>query len=211
MNISEYKLLSDKIKGEIVFIYHNGILASIVFKLTEPLSLEQVNWFGMNLFMVYVELEHLQMQMGGKLLKRITPVPAKQKLEMFCEYYKRFIKIDYKKQNRDHFYISKYEVNDKLLTTYFKSENVLFKNKHSVGNYTKFFNQLQAEAEGAYNTSGFPDYYSEEFLRTLKTPKQIEAYWAHLRSKGFKYSNGSWTNTSNNNENQKAKREGSQP
>ena len=38
MTISQYKLVSSKNKGEIVFIYHGGVLFSIVFELKEPLN-----------------------------------------------------------------------------------------------------------------------------------------------------------------------------
>jgi hypothetical protein len=198
MTISEYKLTSPKIKGEIVLTYHKRYLHSVLFKIQEPLTSQQMDWLCRNLPFAYYELED-RVIMGGIMLERITPVattPAMEKVRMFQEHYLKHIGIAYVKQAKDHLLIAKKEVNEKLLTTYFTSTNVSFKNHHSIGNFCKFYQVLCAESSGAYSEKKkpFPDYYSKQFENKL-SPQELPGYWQHLRGLGLEPKKDRFHNT----------------
>ncbi len=187
MTIHEYKFVSPKFKGEIVLTYHKKYLFSVVFKLQEPLSAKQMEFLCKELPFVYFELED-RIILGGIPLERITPeatTPAMEKVKMFQEHYFQHIKIEYKKQAKDHLLISKKDVTPKLLTTYFTSSNVLFNKHHSIPNFCKFYQELCAEAAGAYQQKlTYPDYYSKKFESSLPV-QELPHYWKHLRGLGL--------------------------
>jgi len=191
MNISLYKCTSVKMQGEIILTYHDGTLYNILFRLQNNLTQEQIVYFKERLPFTVEALPEFKMG-GGITIEEYREVPANDKVALFCEYYRRYIKddknnpVEYHKSKRDHLMIRTFEVTERLLITYFTSNNVLFKNHHGIGNYCKFYNQLRAEAAGAYNKpeQKFPDSYDREFEKKL-TGKSLSDYWAHLRSKGL--------------------------
>ena len=75
-------------------------------------------------------------------------------------------------------------ITKELLITYFTSDNVLFAKHHSIGNLAKFFNQLRAEASGAYKKSRFPNHYDSNLVKK-QTPIEYQEYCKHLVSLGF--------------------------
>src|SRR5207237_2224574 len=115
MIISEYKLVSPKIAGEIVFTFNGGILFSIVFKLSKPLSVEQFEWLIKNLLYSEKVLNGRNDCIGNVRLQRITPVPATDKVAMFSKYYKRYVKdfdgnpIEYIRSKKDHLMLRSFE------------------------------------------------------------------------------------------------------
>src|SRR6185436_936781 len=140
MNLSEYKLVSPKIKGEIVFTYNKGVLFSIVFKLAEPLSVKQFTWLVMHVLYSEKELNGHDDYIGDVKLQRITPLPSTNKVELFSSFYKRYVKdfdnnpVDYVRYRKDHLMLRGFEVTEALLIAYFTSDKALFKGNYSIGN-----------------------------------------------------------------------------
>ena len=191
MMISEYKLVSDKISGEIIFTYNGDVLFSIVFKLSKPLSVEQFAWLCGNMLYSEKVLKGRNDCFGTVQLKRVTPMTAADKMTLFCNGYKQYIKdvdgnpVEYIRQKMDHLMLKSFEVNELLLRTYFTSDKVLFKGNYSVGNYTKFYNQLRAEAAGANKKSKFPNHYDAGFVKRC-SGNEVGEYYKHLHSLGLK-------------------------
>jgi hypothetical protein len=170
--------------GEIVLTFHNAHLFNINFKLAAALSQEQTLFIKKHL--PFTEDALLQHKFGGAFdIAALTEVPAMDKVALFMKEYREYLSIDYQKQKRDHLMIASFDVTEALLKTYFTSDNILFKEKHSIGNFCKFYNQLRAEHAGAYKQKRFPDHYDTNFIKTLKTIQELHDYYAHLRSKGL--------------------------
>lgn len=193
MIIAEYRLTSPKIDGQIVFTYHGGVLMSILFRLKKPLSDVQVR--ALLNGAPYRELAPELMQVCEVQLQRITPekksiTSTQEKIALFCRYYSAHVvaqggvQLKYKVSRADSGMIKAVDVTDKLLTTYFTSTSVLFKNHYSIGNYCKFFNQLAAEASGAVKQDKFPNVWSEKFAAKLGSG-QLSEYYKHLLSLGL--------------------------
>jgi hypothetical protein len=200
MKSQDYKFSSPKLDGSIILSYNDGILRSILFDLKTPLSQQQEQWFLKNI------LEYAFREPAGDtqferillshLVKIVQPA-ANNKVSLFCEYYSKNVKdkdgnpVEYKRGRKDHLVLRTYDVTPELLTTYFNSENILFKNKYSIGNYIKFYNQLRAEAAGATKTVIFKNYYDKEFEARMDA-KTMQQYWEHLRENGWEFVNGTW-------------------
>lgn len=199
MNITQYKLKSPKIKGEIVFIYHNGVLFSVNFNLQQPLDTKQIEWFCLNLPYAYIEYDHAPMLLGHVMLEKVTSTPTNEKIALFCRIYEQYTSVKYIVSPKASGMIKRLDITKELLDTYFTSENVLFRSKHSIENLSKFYNQLRAEFAGAYAKAKFPGYYDAVLEKKLQGQELVE-YHKHLRTKGWKcnYSPGggvTWVQT----------------
>ncbi len=171
-----------------VFTYHDGVLISILFKLQQPLTETQVKALFADIHYLESSLKQ-SMSAAGVIVEAITPkrttlTSTQDKIAMFCRYYKSHVGLSYRVSRADSGMIKAVDVTEKLLTTYFTSESVLFKNHYSIGNYTKFFNQLCAEAFGTNEKSGLPNTWNAKFASKLSGP-QLSQYFRHLHSKGL--------------------------
>lgn len=171
--------------GEIVLTFHDGHLYNILFRLSRPLTPAQCDLLKKNIPFVDYYL-HEFANVCGLHYEPIIETTAMDKVALFMKAYHHHLGLDYQKQKLDHLMIKKYDVTEALLNTYFTSDNVLFKEKHSIGNFCKFYNQLRAENAGAYKQKRFPDRYDVNFIRTIKTTEDLQEYYAHLRGIGLK-------------------------
>jgi hypothetical protein len=215
MIVTEYKLVSPKLDGEIVFTYHGGVLFGVLFKLKRPLN-------GVQLDIIRKEFHYIEsdnMHVAGVLLQAITPerkttMTTQEKIALWITYYNKFVRqpdgtpVPYTVGAAESGMIKHKDVTELLLNTYFTSNKVLFKNKYSIANYCKFFNELRAEAFGATITTQFPNHYDKELVKKL-SGKQLGEYYVWLRSLGLRakkdptgniidFINGQEPNTTNN-------------
>lgn len=175
-----YKMVSGKINGEIFFYYLNGHLTGIELNLKEPLNDLQAAHFGIHIYIQEQQL--LQCHECIRLKQLVTASGTNIKIKMFCDYYFHYRKVQYRITQSEVGKIKQVEVNDQLLTKYMTSDNFLFKNKWSVANYVKYYNELRNETYGT--TKLYPDYYSKAFADKME-PKKLRDYYAHLRSLGL--------------------------
>lgn len=192
MIVSEYKLASEKLDGTIVFTFHGGVLYSILFSINKPLSPAQLQ----ALLSDFPYQEQDVMTIAGIRLAEITPKKkslgsTQEKIALFCSHYSKHVigedstPLKYKVSAKDSGMIKGFDVTDQLLSTYFTSDSVLFKNKYSIGNYCKFYNQLVAEANGASKQVSFPNHWDEKLARKM-TGETLSLYFKHLNSLGKK-------------------------
>jgi hypothetical protein len=106
------------------------------------------------------------------------------KIALFCAAYTEFKGgLKYKVSASDSGKIKLVDVNELLLNHYFISDHFLFRDKHSISNYVKYFNELVALIHKP-TKSKHPDVWNKAYEAKLSSKDQME-YWAHLRSLGL--------------------------
>lgn len=162
--------------GQIIATFANGFLCDLSLELATPITEYQY----MCLFTTV--LPYQEKDIKGQWAK-IEEAPINVKIAAFCEAYMLYNKgLKYKVGAGEPGKLTNLLVTKQLLTTYFTSKNFVFKNKWSISNFCKYYNELRAEARGAYE---FPNYWDEKFAATLTAPKYL-LYVKHLRSLGLK-------------------------
>lgn len=106
------------------------------------------------------------------------------KIALFCRMYEKYTTVKYKVSPADSGKIKLLNVDDALLKHYFTSQNFLFKNKYSIANLCKYYNELLAEI-ATQGKSQYPNHYDKAYEAKLPL-SQISGYWLHLRSLGLK-------------------------
>jgi len=175
-----YQLTAKSMDGYIELAYSDGILNRIEMVLKTPLSDEQFR-----VFVDTIEMEEKEISFLSKLGLTVTPLmAANQKIALFCEKYEEYKGLKYKASRQDGGKIKQIRIDSPMLDAYFGSDNFLFKNKHSVSNLVKYYNELLAEIAGA-GKSKHPNTWNEVYYKKLSI-KECGEYFAHLNSLGFK-------------------------
>lgn len=175
--MAKYTLISEKIKGVISATYTNGKLTLLELELQHPLTELQADYLFRN--MPYTECDITERW------KSQTTTKTNEKIALFCAKYSKYMSgTKYKVSGADSGKIVKVEVTDMLLEIYFTSKNFLFQGKHSISNYVRYYNELRAEANGAYQ---YPNYWSREIADKImgEGGGKYAAYLKHLRGLGF--------------------------
>lgn len=183
--INKYILNSKKIVEPITVEYTNGIISNIIMPVKYPLNIEQYEY--LIAFIPYHEQVISGAEKLGSGLYVTKEIGANKKIAMFCTHYMNSDDHNgqkYVANKKDGEMIRRYQVTDELLAHYFKSQNFLFKGKHSIRNFCSYYNELVADLKSA-GKSKFPDYWAEKFENSLKSPQEIKEYWTHLRSLGL--------------------------
>lgn len=182
MTYNRYIAVSDKIKGKLLLVYQDERLHSFILDFNDQLDYWQ--WKSLVNALPYNEegLDSFQRITGLKISREKTS----DKIALFCRYYEQFTKVKYKVSAADSGKIVNVEVTEQLLQAYFKSDNFLFKNKYSIANFVKYYNELRAEAFGEpAGKSKHPHHYDRDYERSL-SGSELSGYWEHLRSIGLK-------------------------
>jgi hypothetical protein len=175
-----YLLTSPKLDGTMEAEYDlNGYLTSFKLDLKTPLTVDQFRFLVCRLPYRNDDIEQNMAPIKVKLKMK-----SNEKIAFFCKVYEQYKGIKYKVSPADCGKIKHVEINESLLKTYFSSENFLFKNKQSIANFVKYYNELRAEAAGKINK--YPAEYNREFEKSLTNAQELEGYWKHLRSLGLK-------------------------
>lgn len=178
---STWVIKSSKLNGEVLLFYLNGHLTGIEVLLQTPLTSVQFTFFKKHLH--YQEKDMLNCEVCMRHKQLITVMATNIKIKMFCDYYFKYREVKYKITASETGKIKTVEVNEELLITYFTSNNFLFKQKWSVANYVKYYNELRNDTYGA-KLPQFPNAYNKQFANKLTTP-ELNQYYAHLRSLGL--------------------------
>ncbi len=193
-----YTITSHKLKGYIEFSYLNGILKQIKFSLKENFSPLQWDAFKHNITYNETMVQHFE-KLGFEVKKSTTPsatLPLGEgrvgtgelegtniKIALFCRLYEKHTTVKYKVSPADSGKIKLIKIDDALLTAYFTSPNFLFKNKYSIANLVKYYNELLAEIATA-GKAKHPNHYDKAYQAKLPV-SEVASYWAHLRSLGL--------------------------
>lgn len=153
--------------------YEDNVLVEL--KMDTVLTALQFEFFFSNL--VYKEsdfkgIPHMDMEH--------VPEAVNEKIAMFCRYYKRFLGISYKVMASDVGKIKLISPDEKLLEAYFTTQNFLFKDKYSISNLVKYFNELCASV----SKKVYPNHYSKQ-IAAQYSGSDLVGYWEHLRKLGF--------------------------
>jgi len=202
MKLSRFKITAVKSPGYMMVVYEDGHFKSILNEFKPPLSELQLNLL---LNRIPDNPDHLMPMINEKYAGRILvekmhaigdahekpleDMPPNMKIALFCEFFEAKTKVKYKVSPADSGKVTHLRANAKewenLLQVYFDSNNFLFKNKYSISNIAKYWNELRVEALGE-PVSNFPIPYSQAYFKTLDLNGQ-RAYWTALRAAGYTY------------------------
>lgn len=175
-----YQLTAKSMDGYIELAYTDGFLNRIEMVLKQPLNGDQFRAFA-----DAIELQEKEISFLSKLGLTVTPIiAANQKIALFCEKYEEFKGLKYKASRQDGGKIRQIRIDAPMLDAYFGSDNFLFKNKHSVSNLVKYYNELLAEIAGGAK-SKHPNTWNEGYYKKLSA-KECSEYFTHLHSLGYK-------------------------
>jgi hypothetical protein len=136
-----------------------------------------------------IMVEHIK-AIGNEPDQPLADYQANKKIAMFCEFFEAKTRVKYKVSQSDSGKVSQLKANgaewEKLMQTYFDSNNFLFLNKYSISNIAKYWNELRVEAFGKPTTKNYPIPFDMAFFKTLDLMGQRE-YWKALREAGYVY------------------------
>lgn len=178
---TSWRLKSDKIDGFIDISYLNGAITGIEFHLKAPLTDAQYNWFCDHIH--FLENDLMECAPCIRKYQLVMAETANQKIKTFCDYYFSFRKIKYKVTAAESGKIKNIDIDDRLLHHYFTSHNFLFKNKWSISNLVKYYNELRNEVYGA--KAVHPDVFIKDYYMKLSKPDR-QSYCTHLSKLGKK-------------------------
>lgn len=178
-----YKLTSKKLEGCIYVTFEKGFLKGFEIDFQSPLNEGQFR--GLMLSISYLE-EQIFSSAGaiGLTCEKVILLAANKKIAIFCEIYEKYNKVKYKATRQDGGKIKEIKVTPEILESYFQSDNFLFKGKHSISNFVRYYNELMIEISKKGKPS-FPDSWSKTYEEKL-SPADLSAYWKHLRGLGLK-------------------------
>lgn len=177
--MTTYLLTSAKIQGSIELSYLNGVLTLVKLDLKESLKLEQWLYFKDHLSLKEENVKHLT-KLGFSIR---NVLPTNEQIALFCRLYENKTNVKYKVSPADAGKMKGLQLSNELLECYFGSDNFLFKNKYSIANMAKYYNELRVELANR-GKSHHPNYWDSGYEAKLKT-EELPGYWAHLRSLGL--------------------------
>jgi len=177
--ITTYILTGKRLNGQIEVQYLDGILNAVKSALNEPLNEKQFRAFADAVPMRERGLGELKL-IGLHAQRESAP---NEKLALFCRLYERHKKIKYSVSPADAGKIKLVRFDEPMLEAYFTSQNFLFRDKQTVSNLVRYYNELRAEL-AAGPKSKYPDHFSKEYQDKLPDT-ELKFYWAHLRNLGL--------------------------
>ena len=177
MQVSVYKLSSNRLKGSLYLGYKNGLLTNFESELLEPLTDEQWDYLRQRL---PLQEEQVQGLTAANLkVIAINAKSIKDKVILFCQYYKAYRNVSYVAKILEKANLKGIPVTESLLKTFFESplQNFTLKNYIDRINITKDLLKNGGSAR-------FPAYYDRDFERTL-SPELTQEYHKHLVNLGW--------------------------
>lgn len=178
-----YILESSKLTDSTIEVgYLNGCLKLFKMELNQVLTAVQLNAISERLKLANNEHEFIAAftEIG---LTPVLSLKTNEKIALFCKLYEVYVGVKYKVSPADSGKIKHIKLDQELLLHYFTSDNFLFKDKYSISNLVKYYNELLAEISKG-KKGKYINYWDEGFEAKL-TPNELKEYWAHLRSLGL--------------------------
>ena len=197
MKISKYRLTTAGREGSAILVYENGYFKSLLNEFKPCLNDSALNYI-LNL------IPADEASINDILVNRLTAkskleklgddavLPVNQAIALFCDYYQAKTKVQYRVSKADAGKMSVLKQKgtewQKIFQVYFDSQDFLFKNKWSISNLVKYWNELRLEVYGTKSvpTRNYPIPYSHAFFLELDVNEQRE-YWKHLRMNGYEF------------------------
>lgn len=180
---ANYTLTSQRLNGQIELQFFEGCLITIKMILKQPLNEVQFR----TLVTLLPQHESELYKLEGVGLTATLDAPANQKIALFCRLYEAYKGVKYRVSPADSGKIKLVKVDEDMLVFYFNSANFLFRDKHSISNLAKYYNELLAEiaiASKPKSSLKYPDHFDQVFQNKLTT-KECPGYWNHLRALGY--------------------------
>lgn len=136
--ITTYTLTGTKIAGHIELQYTDGSLNAIKLAFKEPLNEDKFRVLFDTIAQLEGGIENLR-KLGFTITKELA---QNEKLGLFCRFYEKYKVIKYRVSPADSGKIKLIKLNDAILTAYFTSVNFIFKDKHTVSNLVRYYNEL---------------------------------------------------------------------
>lgn len=186
MSIKVFKCINPKLPGALYMRFENEDLTHVEFGFTKPLKAEQWRWIRERLPQHQHELPELG---EGFQIGEVTPKSVREKIIMFCSYYKHYRKINYVAKSQEKNNLKNVPVSDQLLRIFFESPLVDF----TLTNYIKRINitkdiSLNGRQNLSNNTQKMPDHWDRDYERKLSTEDMVK-YHQHLHSLGWRRRN----------------------
>ncbi len=122
--------------------------------------------------------------------KQIVPKTAREKVMLFCHYYKyknsnNLKQATYTPSQKDFNNVSKYVIQEAYLQAYFDQRDFPFTVSKSITDYIRLYNEIRRIAtNGADKQKQFPNEYNPAYEKTL-SPEMLSKYWQHLSQLGY--------------------------
>lgn len=111
-------------------------------------------------------------------------MPTNEKIALFCRFYEKHVNVKYKVSPFDAGKMKHTQLNEQFLQHYFATPMFQIKNKYSVSNLVRYYNELLAEIAHKGKPQ-LPNSWSQDFVSRLNGT-ELSAYYAHLRRLGLK-------------------------
>lgn len=190
MKISKYRITITGRQGSASVLYEDDVFKSLITEFKPALTDKELNWTLSHIPSTELALnDWLVVAAKGKVqLEHISLFAPDQVIALFCRLYEDKTGRKYKATGPDAGKIkelckqaAKWQP---LLECYFKSSNFLFKNKYSIANLTKYWNELDVEAFGIRQGKDFPLPYDQDYFASLNMMDQRE-YHKYLHKAGY--------------------------
>lgn len=178
--MTSYEFTSNKIQGDFMLEFDaDGCLITCKLAFKQSLT-ESLNTLLFSALPFYEKDLNKLEQLGFKVAKLM---PTNHKLALFCRMYEQYKKIKYKVSAPDAGKVKTLKLDEALLKHYFESETFIFKEKQSIANLAKYYNELRAEIVAGVKGK-YPNGYSPDYFKKLP-PNEWGGYWEHLRGLGL--------------------------
>lgn len=134
---------------------------------------------------------HRSCDLSPNTFKEIKVLEKEDKISLFCLFYKHYRTIDYTQLKTDAKDLKDVPVTRELLKSYFEATEWWCKVKN-VKNYCHNINNIKELKLNIKTKPQFPNEYDKGFESKLE-PKELQDYWRHLNSLGWKRVNQRWT------------------
>jgi hypothetical protein len=178
-----YKLTQKENRSAVYFSYKNGVLLEFVIDHKESI----VNWSEIR--------QHIPMDENYVLSQRLPehikidilkPRNVSDKLAAFCMAFRQYRNSAYTTKKQERANVADVMMSDRLLETYFTSNEYPLNYAKSIADYVKHYNLIRdIAANGKPVKSKFPDVYDREYERTLEG-ETLSQYRQHLIKLGWR-------------------------
>lgn len=187
MKLSKYILTSNQIKGRVILTYHDGRFYSII---NELINIDDARFKLLTGAIPYLESEVGNLKAIGIIIN--DDKKANEKLQLWCVYYMRFIKdeagtpLKYKVTKPEAGKIAYVDVDDRLLLTFFTSQNFLWRGKYDIHTYVKYYNIIRQETYAPNaNSAVKPVLKYSRSKEQMLSGAALSQYWEALREAGY--------------------------
>lgn len=188
-------LSSKKLQGSLILVYENGVLKSFVNEFKKPLNTVQEAEIKRVLQFNFSNVNALDYAAVGLDLVSPNAENGGQRVALFCKAYKQKYGNSYLVSGKEGALLKQLPLkNDddfqKIVEAYFECSEwwALPKN---IGGLVSRINEIRQwintpKVDATSQKWHFPNGYSKTREQECKTNEEIQAYWKHLRTLGYK-------------------------